>query len=70
MDTGLLTPEQIANTIYDASCHFCEKTINEHIMNFPTTNAFINTAVAASGIYTAIDKLQNGYLTSVDEIIK
>lgn len=70
MNTSQLSPEEVGDTIYEAYCHFCKKTIEKHFMNKPKTNAFINTAVAASGIYTAIDKLQNGYLTSVDEIIK
>lgn len=69
MDTSQLSPEEVCDTIYEEYCHLCKKTIEKHIINMPRTNAFINTAVAVSGIYTAIDKLQNGYLTSVDEIL-
>lgn len=69
VDTGQLTPEEVANTIYDAYCHFCEKIIVEHIVNSQATNTFINTAVVADSIYSAIEELQNGFVISVDEII-
>lgn len=69
VNTGQLTPEEVANTIYDAYCHFCEKNIVEHIVNSQATNTFINTAVVADSIYSAIEELQNGFVISVDEII-
>lgn len=69
VDTGQLTPEEVANTIYDAYCHFCEKIIVEHIVNSQATNTFINTAVVADSIYPAIEELKNGFVISVDEII-
>ena len=69
VNTSQLTPEEVANTIFEAYCCFCEKTIVEQIGNQPTTNAFINTAVVADSIYAALDKLQNCYVISVDEIL-
>ena len=69
VDTSQLSPEEVCDTIYEAYCHFCKKTIEKHIINMPKTNAFINTAVVTSGIHTVIDKLQNVFLTSVDEIL-
>ena len=69
VDTSQLSPEQISDMIYEAYCLFCKKTIEKHIINMPKTNAFINTAVVTSGIHTVIDKLQNVFLSSVDEIL-
>lgn len=69
VDTGQLTPEEVANTIYDAYCHFCKKIIVEHIVNSQATNTFINTAVVADSIYAALEEMQNCYVISVDEIL-
>lgn len=69
VDTSQLTPEEVVGIIYEAYCYFCKKTIEKHIMNQSTANAFINTAIVAYDIRIVLYKMQNGYVTSVDEIL-